>query len=459
MGRTRTVGRAFQAIALAVVVFVFMLGSGLAFADLATNQSIHIEGTDAADLYTKTSSVSVDVAALHCPPGGDMAALEVAFRNSATDAWTAVKAAGAAWPGSDADGCNLGVSTPASFNWTLASGNDGSRTVFARFKHAGDEVFAQDSIILDTTPPTINDDGLTATSPSANAAGWYQAAVTNQFSASDGGSGLADCTSPWEVSSGTSEGSNVLIPSGPCSDNAGNTNNGINAGPFKIDLTNPQVSITSPANNSSTTDSSITVSGTASDTPSGLKSVTVNGSAVTVSNGQFSTSVALSCGANQITAVATDNADRTAQHQISVTRNCNNYTLRYLSPIDGSTVSNIVTNNGKNGRVIPVKVEVSLNGTELSDADLAAGDLTIGVNKMASCSADSSDAVEAYADAGSSSAGTSAFRWSADAPGFWIYNLDTKALNLVTNTCYRLDVYLNGTKISTSQFGVFKPVK
>lgn len=457
MRRTRLLGRGFQAIAIAVVVL--LLGAGIAFADPATGQSIGIEGTDAADLYTTSTSVSVDVAALHCPPGGDMSALEVAFRNSASDAWTVVKGAGDVWPGSDTDGCNAGVSTPASFSWTLASGADGSRTVFARFRHASDEVFAQDSITLDTTEPNIDYDGLTATSPSANAAGWYQAAVTSKFSASDGGSGLADCTSPWEVSSGASEGSNVLIPSGPCSDNAGNTNNGINAGPFKIDLTNPSVSITSPANNSSTSDSSVTVSGTASDSPSGLKSVTVNGSAVTVSNGQFSTSVALSCGANQITAVATDNADRTAQDQISVTRNCNSYALRYLSPIDGSTVGNIITNVGKNGRVIPVKVEVSLNGTELSEADLAAGDLTIGVNKMATCAASASDAVEAYADAGSSSAGTNAFRWSADAPGFWIYNLDTKALGMVNNTCYRLDVYLNGNKISESQFGVFKPTK
>ena len=41
----------------------------------------------------------------------------------------------------------------------------------------------------------------------------------------------------------------------------------------------------------------------------------------------------------------------------------------------------------------------------------------------------------------------------------WHYNLDTKALGLVTNQCYRLDVYLDGVRISTQQFAIFKPTK
>jgi hypothetical protein len=45
------------------------------------------------------------------------------------------------------------------------------------------------------------------------------------------------------------------------------------------------------------------------------------------------------------------------------------------------------------------------------------------------------DPVEEYADAGQSSAGTNLFRWATDSTvpggGFWIYNLDSKALGLV----------------------------
>jgi hypothetical protein len=66
------------------------------------------------------------------------------------------------------------------------------------------------------------------------------------------------------------------------------------------------------------------------------------------------------------------------------------------------------------------------------------------------------DSVEVYADAGSSSAGTNQFRSSTD---FWIYNLDTKALGMVNNNCYRIDVFLNGVQISTQDFAVFKPTK
>lgn len=40
-----------------------------------------------------------------------------------------------------------------------------------------------------------------------------------------------------------------------------------------------------------------------------------------------------------------------------------------------------------------------------------------------------------------------------------MYNLKTSELGLITNNCYRIDIYLNGVKISTQQFAIFKPVK
>ena len=89
------------------------------------------------------------------------------------------------------------------------------------------------------------------------------------------------------------------------------------------DTTPPAVAITSPANNSSTTSSSITVSGTASDA-NGIQSVKVNGVTATGTTSWSLSGVALDCGPNTITAMATDNsaAHNTASTSISVTRNC-----------------------------------------------------------------------------------------------------------------------------------------
>jgi hypothetical protein len=78
----------------------------------------------------------------------------------------------------------------------------------------------------------------TATADGTN--GWYKTAVTNTFTASDPGSGLADSTqASFTKSSGTAEGIAVKISSGAVSDLAGNANPGIDSGAFKIDLTAP----------------------------------------------------------------------------------------------------------------------------------------------------------------------------------------------------------------------------
>lgn len=97
----------------------------------------------------------------------------------------------------------------------------------------------------DTTPPEINDLGPTNSPDGSN--GWYKSAVTNQFRASDAGSGFASpLTNPYTFtqSSGPDEGSAVKINSGPVSDVAGNTNPGIDSAAFKIDLSDPVVNIT-----------------------------------------------------------------------------------------------------------------------------------------------------------------------------------------------------------------------
>jgi hypothetical protein len=68
------------------------------------------------------------------------------------------------------------------------------------------------------------------------------------------------------------------------------------------------------------------------------------------------------------------------------------------------------------------------------------------------------DPIEEYADAGSSSAGTNEFRWSS-ADGFWIYNLDSKALGLTVNQAYRIDVFVGTAKATQNTWAVLMPVK
>ena len=366
------------------VIAMLSLGAVMAYADAITDVSVTVKGSEATNTYTKSTAVKVAVSATHCPPGGDMDAIEVSFRNSASDAWTIVKADGVAWPSGD---CVSGVppATPAELDWTLATGADGARTVFARLKHGTNETFAQDSITLDATPPVITDHGPMPSSPDG-ANNWYIGAVSNLFAASDATSGLSsDCQSAFplnsgtgrnerSVSTGTNEGSAVKVNSGPCSDVASNTNPGIDSTAFMIDLSDPSVAITSPADGSSTSDSSISASGTASDAISGVASVNleVNGTALgtnaSLNSGTWSQSgVALQCGANTIKAIATDSAGRTAQSaQITVTRNCVTYT------IDGfyQPVENHVVNGAKAGSTIPLKFNILLGGVIQTDTAL-----------------------------------------------------------------------------------------
>lgn len=131
------------------------------------------------------------------------------------------------------------------------------------------------------------------------------------------------------------------------------------------------------------------------------------------------------------------------------------YGVDFLPPFDDSTPSGLIVNKMKNGRVVPVKVTLfdECGLTSVTDPSTA---VTIKVSKTSGTSG-TADPVEEYADAGQSSAGTNAFRWSTD--GFWIYNLDSKALGLVVNNYYRVDVYVGVVKATVDNWGVLQPVK
>jgi galactose oxidase-like protein len=136
----------------------------------------------------------------------------------------------------------------------------------------------------------------------------------------------------------------------------------------------------------------------------------------------------------------------------------NVYTIQYLSPLDQSEGTSFRLNTGKNGRVIPVKVLLFKNGVAISDTSTVLMKV-VGSN----CEAGSgTDPIDEYADAGASNGNTNLFRWTAP---HWTYNLDTRALGLATNACYRLDVYIGSTtgstaiKASAMRWAIFKPVK
>jgi hypothetical protein len=132
-------------------------------------------------------------------------------------------------------------------------------------------------------------------------------------------------------------------------------------------------------------------------------------------------------------------------------------TDQFLPPLVQSTdPANAQINTGKNGRVVPVKVRIVQGGTSITDLNTP-GPVTIAVSKFACNNNAGTDPVSTYADAGQSSAGTNQFNYDAAAQA-WVYNLDTRALGLVTGNCYRIDVAVDGTQI-TNAFAVFQPTK
>jgi Glucodextranase, domain B len=324
---------------------------------------------------------------------------------------------------------------------------------------------------IDKSAPVISNTGPTTF---ANNNGWYNHDVVNGYSVDAGISGPdSACAAAFpgnhQTKTTSGEGTALTVTSNGCTDLAGNTASGVTSAAFKVDKTNPTVAIGSPTSGSSTIASQITVSGTDGDTLSGVYTVSVNSSAATLGSGTYSAPfIPLACGSNTITALATDLAGNTQTASITVTKLC--YAIQFFQPIDQSTSSPIV-NAGKYGRVIPVKVAITLNGVAQSDASLAAFGLTLqmGVNGATCSNGIASDTVEAYADAGQSSGGTSLFRWDGTQ---WTYNLDTgktPGVAMTVNNCYRLDAYVSdgtarvlvssGPTSPGTPYALFKPTK
>ena len=141
-----------------------------------------------------------------------------------------------------------------------------------------------------------------------NSKGWYNASVTNVFTATDATSGLAEGTSPINKTSGSQQGRAITLASGDVSDIAGNRADSIDSAPFKIDLSAPTVGngIVTAGNEGTngwyTTD--VTVGYTATDNLSGFGT----------EESLTTTSQVLSSGQGNINVDSppfTDNADNT----------------------------------------------------------------------------------------------------------------------------------------------------
>jgi hypothetical protein len=136
------------------------------------------------------------------------------------------------------------------------------------------------------------------------------------------------------------------------------------------------------------------------------------------------------------------------------------YTVDFLPPFDDSSPSGLIINKMKNGRVVPVKATIYDVCAQAYVIDPTT-QVTIKVSKTSGTG--NGDPVEEYADAGQSSAGTNLFRWTTDSTvpggGFWIYNLDSKALGLVVNNLYRIDINVGANLATRDTWAVLQPVK
>lgn len=130
------------------------------------------------------------------------------------------------------------------------------------------------------------------------------------------------------------------------------------------------------------------------------------------------------------------------------------YSAAFLQPIDGLQATGH-KNTFKNGRVLPVKVTITDDCTGDAVTGSTGQIVEANVVKSAPVGGTTPDPVEAFADAGASSGNTDLFRWSTD--GFWIYNLDSKALGLVSGTLYELQVVVDRTV--SSQTALLQPTK
>jgi hypothetical protein len=202
-------------------------------------------------------------------------------------------------------------------------------------------------INIDLTAPSISG----SRTPSANANGWNNGAVTVSFTCSDPLSGIATCSSPTILSG---EGANQSV-TGNAADKAENANSATVNG-ISIDLTAPTVSLVGgPTDGGSYYFGSVPAAPncSATDGLSGLDgSCSVSGYSAAV-------------GSHTVTATAKDKAGNT--NTATATYTVLAWTLTgFYKPVDMLDADgNEITNTVKAGQTVPLKFNVYAGATEL----------------------------------------------------------------------------------------------
>jgi hypothetical protein len=183
-------------------------------------------------------------------------------------------------------------------------------------------------------------------------------------------------------------------------------------------------------------------------------SPTFNGTSVGAVTSPFSLTHTYAAPGTYIAGVVvTDNQGAASDVAIDSIDVLQAYSNSFLQPIDGLQATG-KKNTFKNGRVLPVKVVI----TDVCTGDPVTGSsgeaVTAALTKEA-INTGGADAIETFADAGASSGNTDLFRWSLD--GFWIYNLDSKALGMTSGSTYELKVVVDG--VAASQTAALQPTK
>ena len=282
---------------------------------------------------------------------------------------------------------------------------------------------------VDRKAPVLTDNGPTPTNPNG-ANNWYTTAVTNKFTATDGGSGFApngDLTKSITNSSNTDEGSAVKIASGAVSDAVGNSAASIDSAAFKIDLSNPTnvTFVGGPAANGSYDfgDTPAKPTCTANDAVSGFASCDVTG---------YSTAV----GTHTMTATAKDNAGRTA----TATRQ---YTVKawtfkgFYQPVDMNGTVNTV----KGGSTVPIKFELLKGTTELTDTANVVQPLKAQKISCTTLTGDPEDLIEMTVTGGTSlrydtTGGQFIYNWKTPTGAGTCYNVTISSLDGSSQTAY-----------------------
>jgi hypothetical protein len=345
--------------------------------------------------------------------GGDAGPVNVSIKRDATkptiEGSASPAANGADWNNSDvtvsftcAD--NLSGIASCGPSETLSSEGAGQSSTGTAVDYAGNNDTATVSgINIDKTPPAIN---FVSRTP-ANVNGWNNSNVTVNWSCSDsGGSGVVSGSVSKMLSD---EGANHSATA-TCEDLAGNeasdTQSGIN-----IDKTAPSVSLVGgPADGASYYFGSVP----AAPTCNASDSLSLLDGACSISG--YSAAV----GSHTVTATAKDKAGNTASDSRGYTVLA--WTLKgFYQPVDMGGVLNIV----KNGSTVPLKFEIFVGSTELTD--------TANVKSLTSAKVNCDgtapvDEIEATATGGTS------LRYDATA-GQFVYNWQTPK---TAGVCYRV---------------------